>query len=259
MAGLKGKVVLVTGASSGIGKGTATHMAGLGCKLALVARNAEALAAVAEECKAAGSPDVLVAPHDLSVEEECVKAVNETVEHFGGLDVLVNNAGVMRSENLANVTSEAFDESIGLNLKSALILTQKAALHLEQSTTKAVVNVSSIAGLRAYPGAIAYKISKAGMDQMTRCTALELAPKGIRVNSVNPGVIGDTEIFQRAGMSGKAVKGYLSRGERTHPLGRVGRVDEVAKVIAFLASEDASFVCGQTIAIDGGRSVMCPS
>jgi len=259
MAGLKDKVVLVTGASSGIGKGTATHMAGLGCKLALVARNAEALAQVAEECRAAGSPDVLVAPHDLAVEEECVKAIDETVEHFGGLDVLVNNAGVMRSENLANVTSEAFDQSMNVNLKSALILTQKSVPHLEKSSLKAVVNVSSIAGLRAYPGSITYKMSKAGMDQMTRCTAVELAPSGIRVNSVNPGVIGDTEIFKSAGMSGKAVKGYMSRSERTHPLGRIGRPDEVAKAIAFLASEDASFIVGQTIAIDGGRSVMCPS
>jgi len=259
MSGLKDKVVLVTGASSGIGKGTATHMAGLGCKLALVARNGEALAKVAEECKELGSPDVLVAPHDLSVEEECVKSIEETVQHFGGLDVLVNNAGVMRTENLANITGEAFDESMNVNVRSALILTQKAVVHLEKSEVKAVVNVSSIAGLRAYPGTLAYKISKAAMDQMTRCNAIELAPKGIRVNSVNPGVIEGTEVFQRAGMSNKTVKGYLARGERTHPLGRVGRVDEVAKVIAFLASQDASFVVGQTIAIDGGRSVMCPS
>jgi len=259
MSGLKDKVVLVTGASSGIGKGTAIHMAGLGCKLSLVARNKAALEEVADECKKAGAPDVLVSSHDLALEEECGKAVEETVAHFGGLDALVNNAGVMHSANLADLTGAAFDEAMAVNLKSAVMMTQVSVQHLETSSLKAVVNVSSIAGLRAYPGAIAYKMSKAGMDQLTRCSAVELAPKGIRVNSVNPGVIEGTDVFARAGMSGKAVKGYLARGQRSHPLGRVGRVDEVAKVIAFLASEDASFVCGQTIAIDGGRSVMCPS
>ena len=164
----------------------------------------------------------------------------------------------MRRENLAEVTGEALDESMNVNLKSAVVMSQKSVQHLENSTIKAIVNVSSIAGLRAYPGAITYKLSKAAMDQLTRCSAIELAPKGIRVNSVNPGVIEGTEVFERAGMTRKAVKGFLSHGQRSHPLGRVGRVDEVAKVIAFLASEDASFVCGQTLAIDGGRSVLCP-
>ena len=121
-----------------------------------------------------------------------------------------------------------------------------------------IVNVSSIAGLRAYPGALAYKMSKAAMDQMTRCTALELISKGIRVNSVNPGVI-DTDFFKNGGMSGKAVKGALERAAKSHPIGRPGKPEEVAKVIAFLASDDASFIVGQTLAVDGGRSVACPS
>ncbi len=121
-----------------------------------------------------------------------------------------------------------------------------------------MVNVSSIAGLRAYTGGLAYKMSKAAMDQLTRCSALELIPKAIRVNSVNPGVI-ETEIFERGGMSAKSVKAFMERAKRTHPIGRPGRPEEVAKVIVFLASEDASLVVAQTLAVDGGRSVQCPS
>lgn len=171
---------------------------------------------------------------------------------------MVNNAGILKRARMADTSPEDLDESINVNVKSAMILTQKSIPSLEKSTLKAIVNVSSIAGMRAYPGAFAYKVSKAAMDHMTRCSAVELATKGIRVNSVNPGVIEGTEVFERAGMSEKAIKGYLQTSKKIHPLGRPGRVDEVAKVIAFLASEDSSFVCGQIIAIDGGRSVVCP-
>ena len=176
---------------------------------------------------------------------------------ISGLDVLVNNAGIVRRETLANMTSESFETSMNVNVRSALLLTQAAVKYLELSTVKAVVNVSSIAGLRAYLGALGYKMSKAAMDQMTRCNALELAEKGIRVNSVNPGVI-DTDIFNRSGMSEKEVKEYFEKCKILHPIGRIGTPIEVAKCIAFLASTDASFVCGQTLAVDGGRSIQCP-
>ncbi len=163
----------------------------------------------------------------------------------------------MKIDSLETLSSEVFDLTMNVNVKSALKLTQLSIEHLEKSTIKSVVNVSSIAGLRAYPGALAYKISKAAMDQLTRCTALDLAAKGIRVNSVNPGVIDSTDLFLKSGMTPSACYNYIQQCERIHPLGRPGRVDEVAKAIAFLASEDASFICGQTLAIDGGRSVTC--
>ena len=178
---------------------------------------------------------------------------------FLGLDVLVNNAGIMHTENLAKVSGPQMDEAMDLNVKSALRLTQLATKWLEKSPLKAIVNVSSIAGLRAYPGSIAYKVSKAALDQLTRCSALELAPKGIRVNSVNPGVIA-TDFFVNSGMSAKASETYVQeKSKKLHPMGRCGTAEEVAKAIAFLASSDASFICGQTLAIDGGRSVACPS
>ena len=174
-----------------------------------------------------------------------------------GLDVLINNAGILRPETLVNMTSEAFETSMNVNVRSALLLTQASVKYLEASTIKAIVNVSSISGLRAYLGALSYKLSKSAMDQLTRCTALELAPKGIRVNSVNPGAI-DTEIFSKSGMSEEEIRVYFEKCKTTHPIGRIGTSLEVAKCIAFLASSDASFVCGQTLAVDGGRSTQCP-
>ncbi|QQP56655.1 3-oxoacyl-acyl-carrier-protein reductase, partial [Caligus rogercresseyi] len=148
-----------------------------------------------------------------------------------------------------------FDHSMNLNVQTALTLTQCASPHLAKSKRQpAIVNVSSIAGLKAFPGAMAYKLSKAALDQLTRCSALELIPKGIRVNSVNPGVI-ETDLFKNAGMSEKSSRSYLERAKKTHPIGRPGRVEEVAKVIAFLASDDASLLVGQTISVDGGRSI----
>ena len=117
--------------------------------------------------------------------------------------------------------------------------------------------MSSIAGLRAYPGALAYKMSKAALDQMTRCVALEVAGHGIRVNSVNPGVI-VTEIFMRSGMTAHETELYMEQSKALHPLGRAGQPEEVAAAIVFLASQQASFITGQTLAVDWGRIVALP-
>eukprot|EP00092_Neocalanus_flemingeri_P097887 GFUD01124802.1.p1 GENE.GFUD01124802.1~~GFUD01124802.1.p1 ORF type:complete len:284 (+),score=84.44 GFUD01124802.1:55-852(+) len=254
---LCGKVVLITGASSGIGAGTSQHLASLGCRLSLVARNRSALESVKKECIAGGAPEVLILSQDVGVEEECQLVVEKTAQHFGGIDVLVNNAGVLIRSDFASVTMEEVDLSMQINLKSAIKLSQACLPHL-QSVQGCIVNVSSIAGLRAYPGALAYKMSKAALDQMTRCVALEVASSGVRVNSVNPGVI-ITEIFTNSGMTEEESKTYLENSKKTHPLGRPGTVLEVAKAITFLGSEDASFITGQTLAVDGGRSVTLPA
>ena len=261
MCGLEGKIVLVTGSSSGIGAGAAMHFSAMKCRLSLVARSIDNLIMVAEAYRTAGAADVLVLSKDLSIAEECVSAVEDTVTHFKGLDCVVNNAGILLKGDIFACTVQHFEMSMNVNAKSAFLITKAAIPHLANSDVKSIVNVSSIAGLRAYPGSITYKISKSAMDQLTRCSALDVAKLGIRINSVNPGVIEDTGMTmagQTSGMSEEAVREYMKHCVKTHPLGRPGRIEEVAKVITFLASQNSSFVTGQTLAVDGGRSVMCP-
>jgi NAD(P)-dependent dehydrogenase (short-subunit alcohol dehydrogenase family) len=132
---------------------------------------------------------------------------------------------------------------------------QLAVPYLEERRGN-IVNVSSVTGLRAFPGVLAYCVSKAGIDQLTRCAALELAPKGVRVNAVNPGVV-VTEIHRRGGMDEEAYAAFLERSKQTHPIGRVGEAGEVAELILFLASDRASWITGATYSIDGGRAQTC--
>merc|ERR1719474_1081228 len=221
---MKDKVVIITGASSGIGAGTARYMASLGCRLSLVARTKEALEKVALDCTEAGAEDTLVLAKDVGVEEECEDVVKMTVEHFGGVDVLINNAGILIRTSFAELSLSEIELSMRVNLSSAVKLSQLCLSHL-QKVQGSIVNVSSIAGLRAYTGALAYKMSKAAMDQMTRCVALEVASFGVRVNSVNPGVI-ITDIFTRSGMTEEETKNYIEQSKQLHPLGRAGTSDE---------------------------------
>jgi len=253
---MDGKVILVTGASSGIGAGTAKHFAGLGCRLALVARSKEKLDTVKDACVAAGAKEVIALSHDLAEERECELAVEETVAHFGSLDVLVNSAGILMSGSIETLSPANYDKVMNINTRSAFILTQQVTPHLIK-TKGNMVHVSSVTGLRAFPGVLSYCMSKAAMDQLVRCAALDLAPKGVRVNAVNPGVI-VTECHKNGGMDDETYAKFLEHSRTTHALGRAGTVDEVSGTVAFLASDAASFITGQTIAIDGGRGIMCP-
>jgi len=258
MSGLLNKVVLITGASSGIGAGAALQFASLGSKLALVGRNAKNLEAIRDKClnDNCSGDKILLINADLSKEPECSALIHQTVEKFGKLDVLVNSAGILKSGSIETTSLEQFDETMNINVRSIFLLTKVAMPHLIQ-TKGNIVNVSSVTGLRAFPGVVDYTVSKAALDQLTRSVALEVAAKGVRVNSVNPGVI-VTEAHKRGGMAPEQYVKFLEHSKTTHAMGRVGTTEEVAKSIAFLASDDASFLTGVTLAVDGGRSVMCP-
>jgi NAD(P)-dependent dehydrogenase (short-subunit alcohol dehydrogenase family) len=255
MAGeLDGRVALVTGATSGIGRATAQRLASEGARVALVGRDAETLAEVARQVGDAGGEATEIRA-DVTLEREARRAVEETIERFDGLDVLVNAAGIISNGTVESTPLEDWDAMMNVNLRSVFQLMQLAVPYLEKRPGN-VVNVSSVTGLRAFPGVLAYCVSKAGVDQLTRCAALELAAKGIRVNAVNPGVV-VTNIHRRGGMPEEAYAAFLEHSKKTHPLGRVGAPEEVAELILFLASDRAAWITGATHSIDGGRAQTC--
>jgi NAD(P)-dependent dehydrogenase (short-subunit alcohol dehydrogenase family) len=251
---LEGKVAIVTGATSGIGRATALRFAQAGARVALVGRNAQALNVVAGEIQTNGG-EALAIRADVTIQPIARRIVAQTVEQFGGLDILVNAAGHLISGSIEETTLATWDSMMNVNLRAVFNLMQQVVPHLVERRGN-VVNVSSVTGLRAFPGVLAYCVSKAGLDQLTRCAALELAPKGVRVNAVNPGVV-VTEIHRRGGMSQKEYKAFLERSKETHPLGRVGQPYEIAELILYLASERASWITGATYSIDGGRAQTC--
>jgi len=249
-----GKVVFVTGASSGIGRSCAIKFATAGAWIACVGRDESGLQRIKKEILSVGG-EALELRADLSITSEADEAVLRTVETFGGIDVLVNAAGHISSGTIENTTLEVWDDMQNVNVRAVFNLMQKALPSIIERQGN-VVNISSVTGLRSFPGVLAYCVSKAALDQLTRCAALELAAKGVRVNAVNPGVV-VTEIHKRGGMSEDDYLAFLEHSKQTHPLGRVGQPDEIAELVFFLASKQASWITGATYSIDGGRAQTC--
>jgi NAD(P)-dependent dehydrogenase (short-subunit alcohol dehydrogenase family) len=251
---MKDKVVVVTGASSGIGQAAALAFAKEGAAVVGIGRNEKALVDGLKLPQGfEGSTKPLLA--DLSEPTQLERAVNEVIDHFGRVDVLVNCAGILRGGNIESTTIEEWDKTMNINLRSVFMLTQRLIPHLLESKGN-IVNVSSVAGTRAFPNVLAYCVSKAALDQLTRCLALELAPRGVRVNAVNPGVV-VTNLHKRGGMSDEDYEAFLENSKNTHPIGRPGEPEEVANLIVYLASEKAGWITGATYAIDGGRAETC--
>ena len=249
-----GKVVIVTGASSGIGRAAAVAFAKEGAEVLLVGRRERALRELSAEIAMAGGHASACAA-DVTSDEAPALIVGAAIERFGGIDMLVNAAGVIATGSIENTSDEIWDQMMAINLRGPFRLMREATPHLK-ARKGAVVNVSSVNGLRSFAGVLAYNVSKSGMDQLTRCAALEMAPHGVRVNAVNPGVT-VTNLHKRGGMDEERYAAFLERSKETHPLGRPGEPEEVAALILFLASDRAGWMTGETIPIDGGRHLTC--
>jgi NAD(P)-dependent dehydrogenase (short-subunit alcohol dehydrogenase family) len=249
-----GKVAFVTGATSGIGQACAVAFAQAGANVVCVGRKEDALSELERNLRETTS-GVLTIRADLAHEDDAERAVQHAAGVFGGIDVLVNAAGHISSGTIENTSLQAWDDMMNVNVRASFLLMQKAAPSLIERRGN-IVNISSVTGLRAFPGVLAYCVSKAGLDQLTRCAALELAAKGVRVNAVNPGVV-VTQIHKRGGMSEEAYEAFLEHSKSTHPLGRTGRPEEIASLVLYLASDDASWITGATYSIDGGRAQTC--
>lgn len=248
------KVCLITGASSGIGRAAALLFAENGATVIALGRNEKELNALRDEAQESrGTLKIRLA--DMLETPQVEKVVSDTAETFGQIDVLVNAAGIILNGSIESTTLDDWDKMLNINLRTIFYMMQKCVPHLEKSGGN-VVNVSSVAGVRAFPNLLAYCVSKAAIDQLTRCSALELAPKGVRVNAVNPGVV-VTKLHKRGGMADEDYEKFLERSKTTHPIGRVGEPREVAELIYYLASEKASWITGATYEIDGGRAQTC--
>ncbi|MGB7923813.1 MAG: SDR family oxidoreductase, partial [Pyrinomonadaceae bacterium] len=232
----------------------ALRFAQAGARVAAVGRDAARLAEAVEEIRGDGG-EAFAITADVTVDDAAGRIIEETVERYGALDVLVNAAGHLSNGTIETTTLADWDAMMNVNLRAVFNLMQRAVPFLEERQGN-IVNVSSVTGLRAFPGVLAYCVSKAGLDQLTRCSALELAAKNVRVNAVNPGVV-VTEIHRRGGMSEEDYAAFLERSKSTHPLGRVGEAREVAELILYLASPRAAWITGATYSIDGGRAQTC--
>ncbi|MBI5169937.1 MAG: glucose 1-dehydrogenase [Candidatus Eisenbacteria bacterium] len=247
-----GKVALVTGASSGIGRATARALGAEGAAVALGGRRRDRLDEVAAELNAKGVKTLMLTG-DVKEEATAAAWVKQAVDAFGGLDVLVNAAGVIGNGSVMDTTADNWRHVMASNVDSILWMTRAAAEPLK-ARKGAIVNVSSVAGgVRPYPGLASYCVSKGAVDMLTRCSALDFAPFGVRVNAIAPGVV-VTELHTVT----NAVADYpafLERGKTTHPIGRVGNAEEVATLILYLASDEAGWVTGANVSIDGGRAL----
>jgi NAD(P)-dependent dehydrogenase (short-subunit alcohol dehydrogenase family) len=252
---------IVTGAATGIGRATALALARDGFGVVLVGRRPEPLDDVAAEVRAAGG-DALAAPADVTSSDAVAAAIAAAFDWRGGVDALVNNAGVGDSGPLLEESLENWERTLRINLTGAFLATQHALPHLLERRG-AIVNVSSINGVLAGPGWTSYCVSKAGLIQLARCVAADYGRQGVRANSVCPGWVrtpmGDSDMDEVAQAKGIDREAAYALAHRLNPLGRPAEASELADVIAFLVSGRASYVNGATLMVDGGTTVVDPS
>lgn len=244
------KVVLITGASSGIGAATAIYLSKLSAKLVLVGRNEKNLNKIALYCEKSKGIKPLAISADVTNDVDAERIINETIEHFGTLDTLLNNAGIIAMGGIKNSTMESYDKVMATNMRSVYQLTMLAVPHLIKSKG-CIVNTSCIASKKPSTMALAYNTSKAALDQFTKCVALELAADGVRVNSVNPGFV-KTNLLKDIGLNEEQLVHFAQNVVGNMPLKRPVEGDDVAYLIAFLASDKAKSITGSNYVLDGG-------
>ncbi len=245
MNSLSGKRVLVTGAGLGIGRGIAVELARQGADVAVHYAHSEPDETL-QEIENLGK-DAVAVQADLSKVDECDRAVDAAADALGGLDVLVNNAGVTRNLDFLDTDEATYDEVFDLNMKGYFFCARRAVPYMLESGSGSIVNITSVHGYAGLPGHAAYAATKGGIDAFTRELAIELAEKRIRVNAVGPGLIEVPRYFDIPGYTTEA-------GGKMVPWGRMGHPKDVAPTAAFLVSDASDFVTGQILYVDGGTS-----
>ena len=238
----KGKVAIITGSSSGIGKATALAFAREGAKIVITSRDKRKCEQASREVENAGG-ECIVFAGDVSKAKDVSQLVKQTLRAFGKIDILINNAGIFGGKPVDKMSEQDWDDMLDTNLKGPFLLCNKVVPHLKPGA--AIVNIASVLGQVGGDSVTAYCASKGGLITFTKALALELASKNIRVNAIGPGPI-DTPMLAHLD------KATQEEFRKLVPLGRFGKPEEVAKAILFLASNDASYITGHTLFVDGG-------
>lgn len=259
MKGLQGKTALITGASSGIGQAIAIRLAQEGCNVAINYRSspegaektkAQAMAKACSDIEACGVKSLLV-QGDVSKEADVVDMVSTVVDHIGGLDILISNAGIQTDRPAHEVSADEFDKIIGVNLRGAFVCARETIKHfLKRNYAGVIINISSVHEVIPRPSYVTYSMSKGGMGNLTKTLALEYAQQGIRVNAIAPGatITPINQAWTEDPEKQAEVESHI-------PMRRAGTSEEMAAAIAFLACDEAAYITGQTLFIDGGLTL----